>query len=128
MPKFTLISEHDDSSRTTVEFERDFHPDVIMQMDMFLRGTGFVYNGTLAIEEFEDYTNDEESDECESDSNQKSYSFKDQDGTVNTITITGAGPSKCYICGLTDEQLGHNACFDQKCPKRPAVYTMAGKL
>jgi len=128
MPKFTLISEHDDSSRTTVEFERDFLPDVIMQMDMFLRGTGFVYNGTLAIEEFEDYTNDEESDECESDSNQKSYSFKDQDGTVNTITITGAGPSKCYICGLTDEQLGHNACFDQKCPKRPAVYTMAGKL
>jgi hypothetical protein len=127
MPKFTLISEHDDSTRTTVEFEHDFLPDVIMQMDMFLRGTGFVYNGTLAIEEFEDYTNDEDSDECESDSNQKSYSFKDQDGTVNTITITGTN-SKCYICGLTNEQLGVHTCFDNSCPMKPVVYTMAGKL
>jgi hypothetical protein len=137
MPKFTLIAEHDDSSRTTVEFERDFLPDVIMQMDMFLRGTGFVYDGTLSIESFEDYTNDEDSDDCESGSNQESFSFKRQDGTLDTITITGTAgaagtvrtmPSKCYICGLTDEQLGHHACFDQRCPKRPATYTMAGKL
>jgi hypothetical protein len=129
MPKFTLISEHDDSSRTTVEFERDFLPDVIMQMDMFLRGTGFVYNGSLTIEEWDDYSDkDEDSDEYESTSSQESFSFKDPNDTEHTITITGAGPSKCYICGLTDEQLGHNACFDQRCPKRPAVYTMAGKL
>ena len=127
MPKFTLISEHDDSSRTTVEFERDFLPDVIMQMDMFLRGTGFVYDGSLSIEEWEDYS-DKDEDSGESASEQESFSFKDQDGTVNTITITGAVPSKCFICGLTDEQLGHHSCFDQRCPKRPATYTMAGKL
>ena len=129
MPKFTLIAEHDDETRTTVEFNQDYLPDVLMQMDMFLRGTGFVYNGSLTIEEWDEYSDkDEDSDEYESTSTQESFSFKDQDGTENTITITGAGPNKCFICGLTDEQLGHHACFDQRCPKRPAVYTMAGKL
>jgi hypothetical protein len=117
MPKFTLISEHDDSSRTTVEFERDFLPDVIMQMDMFLRGTGFIYDGSLTIEGWDDYSNEDSG----SDEHTEFYP------QTENVTITGVN-SKCFICGLTDEQLGHHACFDQRCPKRPATYTMAGKL
>ena len=112
MPKFTLISEHDDSSRTTVEFERDFLPDVLMQMDMFLRGTGFVYDGSLSIEEWEDY----------SDKNE------DSDSEPSEYTVTVSTNARCSICGLTDEQLGFHTCHDQNCPKRAAVYTMAGKL
>jgi hypothetical protein len=108
MPKFTLISEHDDSTRTTVEFEHDFLPNVLMQMDMFLRGTGFVYDGSLSIEEWEDYADNVDKDE-------------------NTRTETVSVNSRCLSCGLTDEQLGFHTCYDQNCPKRTAVFT-TGKL
>ena len=120
MPKFTLIAEHDDETRTTVEFNQDYLPDVLMQMDMFLRGTGFVYDGSLNIEEWEDYSDKDEG--CGSDAQPTEYP------QTETVTITGFDTSKCFICGLTDEQLGHHACFDQRCPKRPVTYTMAGKL
>lgn len=116
MPKFTLISEHDDSSRTTVEFERDFLPDVLMQMDMFLRGTGFVYDGSLTIEEWNDYSNED----THFDPNE-SYP------QTETVTVSGVN-TKCSICGLTSQELGFHTCYDNNCPKKPAVYTMAGKL
>lgn len=107
MPKFTLISEHDDSSRTTVEFERDFLPDVLMHLDMFLRGTGFSYDGSLTIEDYNDYPNED-------------VHF-DPNETIEPS-------SKCSICGLTAEQLGAHMCWDQSCPNKPAVNTMAGIL
>jgi hypothetical protein len=124
MPKFTLIAEHDDETRTTVEFNQDYLPNVLMQMDMFLRGTGFVYDGSLSIEEWEDYSDKDEG--CGSNSEPTEFATEFYPQTEN-VTITGIA-SKCFICGLTNEQLGHHACFDQRCPKRPAVYTMAGKL
>jgi hypothetical protein len=116
MPKFTLIAEHDDETRTTVEFNQDFLPEVLMQMDMFLRGTGFVYDGSLTIEGFEDYTNED-----------THFDPNENYPQTDTINITGTN-SKCYICRLTSEQLGHHSCFDQRCPMKPVAYTMAGKL
>jgi hypothetical protein len=108
MPKFILIAEHDDETRTTVEFNQDFLPEVLMHMDMFLRGTGFSYDGSLTIESWNEYPSD-----------------TGQEPVTETELNT-----KCSVCGLTDEQLGHHACFDQRCPKRPATYatyTIAGK-
>jgi hypothetical protein len=55
MPKFTLIAEHtglyarDVESRTTHEFEVDYLPDVLQNMELFLRGVGFVFDGNLDI-------------------------------------------------------------------------------
>lgn len=61
MPKFTLIAEHTDdygdvTSRATREFDEEFLPEVIMNLDMFLRGTGFCYSGKLGISEPETYS------------------------------------------------------------------------
>jgi hypothetical protein len=55
MPKFTLIAEHtglyagDVESRTTHEFEVDYLPDALQNMELFLRGVGFVFDGNLDI-------------------------------------------------------------------------------
>jgi len=52
MPKFTLISEHTDlygnfMSKTTHEFEVDGLPEVLDNVDLFLRGTGYNPSGNL---------------------------------------------------------------------------------
>ena len=58
MPKFTLITEHTDlytgdvTSKTTHEFEVDYLPDVLENIELFLRGAGFVFDGNL------DFVND----------------------------------------------------------------------
>ena len=56
MPKFTLIAEHEDNKKITYEFHEDYLPDVLLQMEMFLRGTGYFFDGTL------DFVNNEYSD------------------------------------------------------------------
>ena len=62
MPKFTLIAEHKDMfgkplTKTTHEFEYDFIGDVLENIDLFLRGTGYSPTGTL------DYIEDEPIDD-----------------------------------------------------------------
>ena len=53
MPKFTLIGEHTDlqqnadGSKMTYEFHCDYLPEVLEHVELFLRGCGFVPNGTL---------------------------------------------------------------------------------
>ena len=55
MNKYTLISETSDprlpglTSKITHEFEAELLPDVIMYLDAFLRGCGFVFRGQLEI-------------------------------------------------------------------------------
>jgi hypothetical protein len=107
MPKFTLIAEHDGESRTTVEFNQDFLPEVLMHMDMFLRGTGFTYDGSLTIESWNEYPSDT--------------------GQEPVTEFNTELSSKCSVCGLTDEQLGDHTCFDANCPKQSFVYTAVGK-
>jgi hypothetical protein len=91
MPKFTLISEHEDGAHVTVEFEKEYLPDILMHVDMFLRGTGFVYDGALAIEEYEPAQIKED----------EYYSSE-----------------KCRGCGLTKDQLGGYVCYDNHCPSK----------
>jgi hypothetical protein len=60
MPKFTLIAEHQNyttgatDSKVTHEFECEYLPDVLENVQMFLKGTGFVFDGQLDIFEEED--------------------------------------------------------------------------
>jgi hypothetical protein len=46
--KYTLIAEDDfGGSTTTREFTADFLPDVLSEIELFLKGAGFVFNGNL---------------------------------------------------------------------------------
>ena len=56
MPKFTLICDHG-NEKTTVEFEKDYLPEVLENLEMFLRGAGYYFDGTL------DFVDDEYADQ-----------------------------------------------------------------
>ena len=58
--KFTLIAEHETGEKVTYEFENDYLYNVLDNVDLFLRGAGFVPDGTLAYTEEEVYGMDEE--------------------------------------------------------------------
>ena len=52
MPKFTLVCDHScdlDTHIVTHTFNSDYLQDVIMNIDMFLKGAGYVYDGELDI-------------------------------------------------------------------------------
>ena len=53
--KFTLIAEHETGEKITYEFENDYLYNVLDNVDLFLRGAGFVPAGTLAYTEEETY-------------------------------------------------------------------------
>ena len=59
MPKFTLICEHSDvygnpNEKMTHEFTKEYLPEVLENIEMFLRGSGFVMDGLLDIVPLED--------------------------------------------------------------------------
>jgi hypothetical protein len=55
--KYTLIAEDEyGGSKTTREFEADYLPDVLSEVELFLKGAGFVFNGNL------DFVNDFENE------------------------------------------------------------------
>jgi hypothetical protein len=56
--KYTLIAQDEfGGSTTTREFSADYLPDVLSEFELFLRGTGFFFNGNL------DFVNDFDDDE-----------------------------------------------------------------
>jgi hypothetical protein len=55
--KYTLIAEDEfGGSKTTREFETDYLPYVLTEVELFLKGAGFVFNGNL------DFVNDFETE------------------------------------------------------------------
>ena len=49
MPKFTLKSEDLDGTIATLEFDKDYLPDILYELERFLRASGFNFEGTLDI-------------------------------------------------------------------------------
>jgi hypothetical protein len=46
--KYTLIAEDEfGGSKTTREFQADYLPDVLSEVELFLKGAGFVFSGNL---------------------------------------------------------------------------------
>jgi hypothetical protein len=55
--KYTLIAEDEfGGSKTTREFTADYLPDVLSELELFLKGAGFVFDGNL------DFVNDFETE------------------------------------------------------------------
>jgi hypothetical protein len=52
MPRFTLICDHScdlDTHVVTHEFTAEQLTDVLMNLDMFLKGSGYMYDGVVDI-------------------------------------------------------------------------------
>ena len=67
--KYTLIAEDDfGGSRTTREFTADYLPDVLSEVELFLRGAGFFFTGNLDfVDDTENVTCDDYDYEVETD-------------------------------------------------------------
>ena len=67
MPKFTLTAEHTDlygkpdGTKVNYEFHGTFLPEILEHFDMFLKGCGFIPNGTLdyVTDDFPEWTTEE---------------------------------------------------------------------
>jgi hypothetical protein len=68
--KYTLIAEDEyGGAKTTREFTEDFLPHVLTEIELFLKGAGFVFNGNLDfVDDFAetntDFELEPEWDEC----------------------------------------------------------------
>ena len=68
--KYTLIAEDTyGGSKTTREFELDYLPDVLSEVELFLKGAGFIFNGNL------DFVNDFEEDYTEQEFDTEEFEF-----------------------------------------------------
>ena len=63
--KYTLIAEDEfGGSKTIREFQVDYLPDVLSEVELFLKGAGFVFNGNLDfVNDFESFADDHQLDE-----------------------------------------------------------------
>lgn len=105
-------------SETTVEFTADGLSTILEQFELFLRGSGFYTSGTLDFIEdnFEDCPKFEPAEEhYEEENHNPSYYDTDRNKPFPTLKENFLS-DKCYVCGLTREQLGTATCFDTNCP------------
>jgi hypothetical protein len=85
--KYTLIAEDTwDGSKTTREFEGDFLPDVLTEIELFLKGAGFVFNGNLDF--VDDFAEPEYNEEWDTEQDQM---YETTDVPSNSWPFAGAG-------------------------------------
>jgi hypothetical protein len=81
--KYTLIAEDEfGGSKTTREFTEDFLPHVLGEIELFLKGAGFVFDGNLDfVDEFAesnmDFGMDQDFDECFTEPESELYDSKE---------------------------------------------------
>ena len=111
MTKYTLIAEHTSLltgktvSKTTQEFEADGLMDVVENVEMFLKGAGFVFDGYLDIvpEEEIDYTEDNDGvEEFKTPSNFSGNGFNMYDSMNYVGVPNGASTPTVTVNGGTD--------------------------
>ncbi len=62
MPKFKLICDHSnsfvDEQAITYDFKAEYLPDVLQNIELFLKGAGFIFDGVLDIVPTEEFYGD----------------------------------------------------------------------
>lgn len=111
MARYTFICEQLEdsnlSSRQTVEFYAEDLSMMLQQFELFLRGSGFYFDGIIDIVSAERLKIEDMSihDELDYDFDPKQMSLFDDDSSF------------CEICGLSKETMFVHNCYDKKCPK-----------
>jgi hypothetical protein len=116
-PKFTLKYEYDGVVMTH-EFSTPQLHEVIQQMEYFLKGSGFVFDGELDIVENHQY-------QIAQDFNLGTLDI-DLDlnlGTLDDIekmeakSLLPEQHERCDVCKLRKDVMKEYTCFDKHCPK-----------
>jgi hypothetical protein len=88
--KYTLIAEDTwDGSKTTREFEVDALPEVLSEVELFLRGAGFFFDGNLDF--VNDFAEPEWEPEEEWDTPHVGEMYDSMDLPSNNWPFAGAG-------------------------------------
>ena len=88
--KYILIAEDEfGGAKTTREFQADFLPDVLSEVELFLRGAGFFFTGNLDfVDDFAETNTDFELepdwDECFTEPESELYDSKEVLSTKST--------------------------------------------
>lgn len=112
MPKFTLIAEHEDGTKITSEFTNDYLYDVLENVDLFLRGTGFFFQGRLNIESEDSCAGNCDTCDC--------YEFNGAAGQpVNFLSEQYVSNDEllCPVCNLSWTTMSNYNCYDKNCPR-----------
>ena len=92
------ISGH--CAETTVEFSADYLPNILEHFEMFLRGSGFHFSGTLDFVPDEEYYGETPDFESKAE---------------HQLAVADMLDELCHRCGLTKNQLGESFCYDEHC-------------
>ena len=111
-------------AETTVEFSADSLSDILEQFEMFLRGSGFLPDGTLDFIPDEEYYG--EPDTQEEPVHPWTQTLRD-DGEWNGVAPSVAmqwtvnelmkDKSVCPVCKIDNETMAQHECWDNNCPK-----------
>ena len=112
------------NAETTVEFSADSLSDILEQFEMFLRGSGFLPDGTLDFIPDEEYYG--EPDTQEEPVHPWTQTLRD-DGEWNGVAPSVAmqwtvnelmkDKSVCPVCKIDNETMAQHECWDNNCPK-----------
>ena len=114
MAKYTFICEHieaGDGLKNITEFRTDYLPDVLDNLELFLRGAGFYFDGKLEIINEQDYPLPEENDELDIGSGAFAQVVQSH------MDFLDSKQSHCTVCGLSKDVMQGQKCFDPICPK-----------
>ena len=111
-------------AETTVEFSADSLSDILEQFEMFLRGSGFLPDGTLDFIPDEEYYGEPETQE--EPVHPWTQTLRD-DGEWNGVAPSVAmqwtvnelmkDKSVCPVCKIDNETMAQHECWDNNCPK-----------
>ena len=117
-PRFTLHQNYENVDITHT-FETPLLSEVLEQMEHFLRGCGFAFDGRLDIV-------NEETTPCGEESNQfytnptldTSITQSDaQDVSYNTQFYESSEEERCDVCKIKKSVMKDYTCFDRHCTK-----------
>ena len=119
-------------SETTVEFTADTLSTVLEQFEMFLRGSGFFFDGNLDFvdheEQFKEFMELEEEPQLDEpfqsiyDGDLNSPSAAAFQHTVNSLMnppkfrANEEKQTHCSICNISRSEMNGYKCWDKRCP------------
>ena len=121
MARYTFTCEHFDynnftgeeldvASKHTTEFRADDLTTMLENFEMFLRGAGFHFDGTIDVVKPEDDDIDDE--EPVVDSKVMEHIVADLLRQQEIQELQG----KCEVCGIDKQVMAVHKCFDDNCP------------
>jgi len=105
--------EKDVSSKHTVEFRADDLTTILEQFEMFLRGSGFHFDGQLDIVKQDEFENEQEHDNSAWQATVHSLMNPPKFDAVAARIASATG---CEVCGLNKEMMKRHNCYDDNCP------------